>query len=369
MKKEKKLVKLLSNPSLKKNDISEIRKLLKEQLNWAEVIGWLYFHRTVGICWRNLKEKILTTENSLSDYHFGYLFYLSENMYKFQVLKAKKQNELNVEIFKLFNANNIDYVVLKGMVLSHFLYKDIGARVSNDCDILIKKSDLNNALDILSQNGYIQGKTNFLTKEIKEVSRREKLIRSLNSHEVFPFTKKVNSNFLDFHRVDIHHSINLMDSKKEDHIVDELLADKITLKDKNLTLSSLNWENVLLFLCIHLYREAISKRDIKKNKDLLLYKIADIKILVETQEINWNYFIEKVLDYNFKKDCYFALQIVNHVYGGIEETVLQQLKSEYTDLDLDTDDFDYSTIQFLDRINERIFDFDRYLTTSNQKGG
>ncbi|MEM5637737.1 hypothetical protein AAHH71_00170 [Bacillus toyonensis] len=50
----------------------------------------------------------------------------------------------------------------------------------------------------------------------------------------------------------------------------------------------LNKESLLIFLAEHFYKEAICYRDVKKHKDLLLYKLCDIYYLLTKEEIDWN---------------------------------------------------------------------------------
>jgi hypothetical protein len=59
-----------------------------------------------------------------------------------------------VRLSKLFVANDIPWLSIKGPALSVQLYGDIAMRQSGDLDILVKKEDLVNAVFVLVQAGY-----------------------------------------------------------------------------------------------------------------------------------------------------------------------------------------------------------------------
>ncbi len=57
-------------------------------------------------------------------------------------------------IADLFVQNNIEFVCLKGALLSYRLYKDPAVRVSHDIDILISKDNVGPTADFLLKNGF-----------------------------------------------------------------------------------------------------------------------------------------------------------------------------------------------------------------------
>jgi len=61
-----------------------------------------------------------------------------------------------IRLGKLLDENHIDFIPLKGIVLSLRAYRDIGIRESSDIDLLIKISDFKKIQQILLDQGYIE---------------------------------------------------------------------------------------------------------------------------------------------------------------------------------------------------------------------
>ena len=89
---------------------------------------------------------------------------ISEEIYKKFFLSAAKISfnnskllEIQDKAVKIFDDNNIPYVVLKGSGIS-MLYKDSSLRMTSDIDILVSKDDFERAENFLLQAGFAKGK-------------------------------------------------------------------------------------------------------------------------------------------------------------------------------------------------------------------
>ncbi|WP_142338817.1 nucleotidyltransferase family protein, partial [Bacillus toyonensis] len=134
---------------------------------------------------------------------------------------------------------------------------------------------------IILSLGYEQGEYIHHTKIIKP-NRKKILVRKLSSHEIVPLVKNVadSEHFLTQHIIDLHFSVNLMTKNHNINIIDELFAKKVEVEINSQKIFMLNKESLLIFLAEHFYKEAICYRDVKKHKDLLLYKLCDIYYLL-----------------------------------------------------------------------------------------
>jgi hypothetical protein len=77
-----------------------------------------------------------------------------QQLVKYHNLHILKLSGELVQLSKLFAANDIQWLSIKGPALSVQLYGDIAMRQSGDLDILVRKGDLTDAVSILSQAGY-----------------------------------------------------------------------------------------------------------------------------------------------------------------------------------------------------------------------
>lgn len=79
-----------------------------------------------------------------------------------------------IELKKLFDKAGIDFIVMKGGLLSQRLYGDLTFRSSRDIDLLIKKEDLLKCHHLLEQNGFAQ-RAPGLKPSLKNIRTFEKL--------------------------------------------------------------------------------------------------------------------------------------------------------------------------------------------------
>lgn len=77
-----------------------------------------------------------------------------KNYYISWVIKQEEFYKLEKEITDLFNQNKISHVYFKGTVLSK-IYDDPYIRTRGDIDLYVMPKDLDKAVNILKQNGYI----------------------------------------------------------------------------------------------------------------------------------------------------------------------------------------------------------------------
>ncbi|SFK99863.1 nucleotidyltransferase domain-containing protein [Brevibacillus centrosporus] len=361
--KEKQIVILLSKAKLVQSEVELLITLLNTHMNWSTVVGLLQTHRLVGIAWGNVSKYLIS--EGIDTIVFSKLLNFLRNMHTVQYEKAQTQCRQLLEICEEFEKHDIKYCILKGIVLSEYGYNDAGARDFNDNDILIHPNQIKEAITILEQKGYVQGKISLKEKTVIPVQRKETLFWSMVSHEVHPLILKLDDNkFLDFHIVDLQYSIDLNTANRTDLLVDRLLRRRIQIDIKGSSISTLTWEDMLVFVCHHFYKEAISYRDVQSYRDLLLYKICDIANLIVSKkiEIDWDTFIQRAKELNVTNGVYFALHYTNLVYTDIVPyDVLNTLKPDEINYLHEVYNYDSDTlaIQWDDNIIDRIFDMNR----------
>lgn len=124
---------------------------------WFIDIDWDYFlklamhHRIYPLVYLKLKEvgSDLIPSQVLQTLQAHY----QKNT--FQMLHLSGEME---RISELFTKNQVCSLFLKGPVVAYDLYDDISLRTSKDLDILIQKSDLENAEELLLKQGYTNTK-------------------------------------------------------------------------------------------------------------------------------------------------------------------------------------------------------------------
>ncbi|MEI3916267.1 MULTISPECIES: nucleotidyltransferase family protein [Bacillus] len=314
LKLEYELIILLTKQDLNESEINRLKELLGSHLEWDRIIGLLYIHRVLGIAWLNLKKYYSQDEKNRCA--MPRLFKLLNESYNAQKEKFSEQLEYTYQVCKALEDKNIRYVVLKGVSLSGIIYKDGGLRDFNDNDILIHPNDLDRAKEEILSLGYVQGNVKHHIKIVKP-TRRELLIRRMNSHEVIPLVKDISKDSMlaAHHVIDLHFSVNLMTKNHNEDIVEKFLNHRIKEKIQGKMIYSLDYNDMFIFLCEHFYKEAKSVRDLNMYKDLLLYKICDIyHILLNKNLINWNTIVSTIEEYEMEKQVEFALTYVKRIF-------------------------------------------------------
>ncbi|MFF2154424.1 nucleotidyltransferase family protein [Paenibacillus chitinolyticus] len=352
---ESRLVIMLSKPKLSNSEAEELNYLLKSHLDWAKVMGLVLMNRIIGPAWRNICKyaDIKDDENK-----FTYLFKVFGQSYKTQRYIVNEQQKYITELCEALNDNGIEYALLKGIILSHFVYEEAGERNFNDIDILVNADQISTAVKVLNDLGFVQGRYNHETKSIIPFSRKEIITMPLISHQIQPLVRQIKSQFLNYIKVDIQFSIDLMTNNRTDKIVQKFIDRREKVEIDNHSLYRLEWEDMLLFCCIHFYKEATHYEEVIFNRDLLLYKILDLYQIIYSQQLNWNVFCSRIEEYNLVKEVYYALYYAHSIYDCVPSGVLEKLTPDDTKFINELDIIDSKHI-WSDSINERIFNFNR----------
>ncbi|MNW36485.1 hypothetical protein D3C74_134980 [compost metagenome] len=324
---EKRVVLLMLRDKLSEEERSELVDLLWTHMNWSQVLGYIHSHRIGGIVYKNLQKNVVS--QGFERFLLNKFYFSLRDQYRLQKVRGEEQLAFTLNIGKQLDKNNIPFCVLKGLTLSVGIYKDFGCRNSNDTDILVQPEYLQSALQVFKNNNYIQGRMSKSTGQIVPANRREVLMRPLVSHEVIPLQKLANGNqFIDYHEIDLQFSIDLMTSNRTDGFVKELIDRKIAL-DGHHGLYALSWEDHLLFLCNHFYKEATTDYDVVRYNDLSLYKLHDIySLLVSNIPIQWERIYDGIENYRLRKAAYYTFYYINTVYGSvISDTMMSEIYS------------------------------------------
>ncbi len=282
--------------------------------NWEEFLGLAYNNRLNGVIYNRIiqfrhipRETLLCLQLS------------------FQAQKEREkihQKEI-YEIFKQFENENLSYAFLKGAVINTLLYEH-GERISNDTDIMVDEKDLQKCSEILERMGYIQGSLDKKTNKIIPATNREKIFARINTYEVSPFIKETEKSFLNFHSVDVNFKL----SNNEDSSNSKRMLENATVvSNSNGSIRTFAKEHFFIFICIHLYREAVMMSQILIGKDLMTYKFLDIHFWVLSIEMDWDIIYNNAKEINKLKEVYYTMYFTEILYPKtINEDVLKKFK-------------------------------------------
>ena len=216
---------------------------------------------------------------------------------------AKKESEL-IEILDALEARGLDVVVFKGIPLAYFLYKDPGIRVSKDIDILIDKSQVESAQQVLSDLGF-----SLYTGWLKEEDYRA-------HHFHLIYTRGESMDIV----VELHWT--LLDPKKGHEMDCGVVRQKaVPMKILDRSIKTLTLPHALWFTCMHL----------SYNVYLDVRGLAELKRLaVKMDGSEWESAIKWAQETHTLDQLKLAFAISESVFGEyLEKKISQRLKPSH----------------------------------------
>ncbi len=227
---EKQLLIHCARTHMNQERISAVRRLLEDgDLDWNYILGNSSFYRIFPLLLRNLEE--IADENtvprSVMDTlaaRYTYIFY--RNMQIYSILR---------DILERFQNAGISVILLKGVALGETVYSDIDLRPPGDIDLLVKKTDLQDAADILLKMGY---------------NPAYPMERYKNHHHIPPY-KKLHEELNELISIEIHHNI------APEPLMSRIRAEELWEGAQMVNIAGidalvLSPENLIMHLCIHL---------------------------------------------------------------------------------------------------------------------
>jgi hypothetical protein len=344
---------LLSDPGLDADGGERLREALASEMDWYRVFGLLAAHRTAGIAWANVREYAIDTRQRM---RAGYFLKGLEIMFRGQHHMAQEQLRYTRELMRGLEERGIRSALLKGAAVATMAYRDPGMRQFNDNDILVDRSMIPKVGVALNELGYTQGSWDYATGSVRPATRKEAVFLAVTSHQTYSYMRPTpDSGWLDAHRLDVHLSIDLMTANRTDDAIDALLAARVTVGDPPIW--TIDPVDMLIFCCIHFYKEAIYIGEVRRLKDLVLYKLTDLLGLLR---IAGDGLVDRARCLNQETAVYFALHHIDVLYPGrVEARLLETLRPSSLDyLDLIFDGLQ-PVHQWTRSIEDRFFDASR----------
>jgi hypothetical protein len=297
---------LILNMVLKNRTLEEeklLNKIFMQELNWEIIGGQLVNHRLGGYflsglskeSYKNVPYELVKTLE---------LIVIAQEKQTLEIIRILKP------ILEEFEAKGLRYAGLKGIIFNAYLYNP-GDRRSNDTDILVYENDLDKLDEILRNYGYIQ--TFMENGEYKEASRKVKLIQRMNYHDLVPYVKLFDNEFIKIHEIDINFHF---DSKENDITLNIFEKGTELYQNEFYSVRGLPWETNLAHLCVHFFREATNSIWTSGKRDVTLYKIVDIINAIrsckeEDKITNWPDLMKSL---KLEKAAYYTLFVISQFY-------------------------------------------------------
>ena len=268
------------------------------------VLGHLFFNRVAGIAYGVLEK-------------YGILGMVNRE-FRNSLKAAYEQNAEKNHSFlqcvstvsKILAEPGLKVAMLKGAYLC-FHYPD-GYRTSNDIDLLVLPENVTTVGDLLYKEGFRQG--DIRNGKFIPATRRDIIESKMMRGETVPYIKEINLPYMQFLEVDINFS---MDYKNGDtDLLSNMLSRISTVKEKDISVPTLEKSDFFLHLCAHLYKEATTLPWIKMHRDMTIYKYCDIYMLLcEMTEKEIEKVFERARELKIEKICAYAVLEVMELFN------------------------------------------------------
>jgi hypothetical protein len=312
---ETQLVLLLSTPRLHDAEVARLRELACRALDWNRVLGMLVLHRTVGLAWSNMLDHNLTES---PQFRPASSLTTLRTLFRSQYLYVREQIARNAALINRFDDEGIPCAIMKGSAVASMAYPRLGMRMFSDNDFLFASDHITAVGSILKELGYIQGDWDPTANMVRPATRRQIMLHPVTSHETYPYELPTpDALILESHCVDVHFSLDLMTSNRNDEAVRELLARRVSVAGNDTgRLWALSPEDMFVFLCVHFQREAVNRREAEWVKDLLLYKATDLLAVMDAPQapLDFTVVAERANILGFEREVFFSLTYVEALY-------------------------------------------------------
>ncbi len=274
----------------------EVEKILIQPIDWDNIVERSIFHGVAPLVYYNLNKINLNT-GSIPQ---GIILKMKDCYYRtlFDNLRFWKEFQ---DILNVANSAKIKVVPIKGLVLSHTLYFNIGLRPMLDIDLLIQEDNLVCFEQAIFRLGYKK----YLDNQSENYWRKY--------HHHFSF-KKDNCDLV----IDAHWDLSLPRPNK---ILFPMLWQRIQEETVDgVKISVLSPEDSLFCLVLHLR---------KHTRRLILRHICDIAELLKQKEncFDWEYIIKEAEKNRIKSTLYFALLSARQILDApLPVSILDKIK-------------------------------------------
>jgi hypothetical protein len=240
--------------------IARLRELAAQDADWEYLFLLARRHAVVPLLYLQLHQHAsdLVPEDQLHKLKQHYL----ENSARNTLLTAEL-----CRLIGLFAESGIEAIPYKGPVLSLFAYGDLALRRFVDLDVIVKKSDVLKAREILLAEGYEP------TKSLS-LSQQELLLRTQHNMQ---FARDNRQQIIELHwEVAPHLFVSSVSAE-------ELWQDLITIHINGTKLKALSADDLLFSLCVHGSRHLWER----------LSWICDVAELIRRHSFNWSTLLER----------------------------------------------------------------------------
>ncbi|WP_345597077.1 nucleotidyltransferase family protein [Streptomyces marokkonensis] len=306
---EARLVLYLSRPRMTAQDVQVCRDLLENETaetDWGRLVDFAGRNKILPLVGFNLsRHQLFHKQDGTLDMPYHYLF---TSVY----LTHRARNRALVDelgrVLSRIESSGSRYAVRKGPVVLHDVYPDLGTRRMTDLDLLVHSDDLEAVRAALLACGYRQGRVSSDGKKVEPFARRTQIFWRMNLNNELPYIRLAERDDLTAFTFDLCKDIGNREANGTSRT--EALLERATSDEFcGVTGRRLAWDDHLMDLCLHLFKEATTLYYIENQADLQLQKFVDIagSLPRRSETERWERLVARAEEFEAKAEVYFAL--------------------------------------------------------------
>jgi hypothetical protein len=313
---EKALIILASRLTLSEEERTAIKRIVEhKKINWFEFAKLALYHKTIVICWNNIKN--ICSYYDVPRYLLDVINYIYICTQEYNECYQKELNQL----LQKCKSKNLMCIPVKGAYLIPNMYIDYGLRYSGDIDILIKHDDIEEMSNLVKSMGYINGRYVSKTRQVEPASRESEIKWKMHMSNLLPFIKLCPNKNFHYYKIDFRYAL---DDSLDKQPIREIIEEKGKL---GYTIPAYYF----IHMCTHFYNEAKHSASIASFKDFNMIKLCDLRefILRHMTPNDFSIAIDFCIRYNLEKSLYYSLYYLNEIFSdGYEISIMEKLNIE-----------------------------------------
>lgn len=286
---------LCSQLSPSKDDVKSLHQLVSFDLDWPYIVDTASYHKVTPLVYNSIGK---VSAPDIPDWFRqslkkSCLFTIARNLAHYSTL---------VFVLELFDKNNVQSIVFKGLALAADIYGQIGMRTFGDLDMLVPRQDLRKAILLLQREG-------FKTDIDLNLEQYKKLVAK-SHHAVLVKDRAI---------IELHWELSGRYISQGIQFKD-VAGRGIDIDIEGRDVRSLGPEDLLVYLCLHGCRSYWLQLDMACGVNELIRK---------KKNLDWEQVFHIAREQGAEKMVVHGLQLVEHFWSvGLPAPVAKKTKKE-----------------------------------------
>jgi Uncharacterised nucleotidyltransferase len=310
---ELQLILTVCRPDPHPSRTSDAAGLLREPLDWNRIVPLIAKHKVLPLFW----DRMRASDMIRPALRTGGMSKLWAHYLRQLYIANRERTALFMQMLEAdaagWRAAGLDLAVLKGGALIGLIYQP-SSRMLHDIDLAADRAVAGKIKQYFTEAGYRYGVFDDATDTLRPLSRKAERMWLFYNHTLPPLFKETGSDITPFNKVQV--GFNFFDNS-DPHSFD--LADVAAAavdKGDGSALRVPRPEHMLLNLCTHIYREAVSLVYADVNDNWQLIKFCDLLGYLHAADrlLNREAFADIVRAADLAEVCAFAFHYTELVY-------------------------------------------------------